>query len=37
MSYECRRKMATVDFTVIYKLAHAFNFTIEDLVEILEK
>ncbi|MEH2183517.1 helix-turn-helix domain-containing protein [Nostoc sp.] len=37
ISYARRRKMTTVHFPAIYKLARAFNMTIEDLVEILEK
>ncbi|MDZ8257169.1 helix-turn-helix domain-containing protein [Nostoc sp. ChiQUE01b] len=37
ISYGRRRKMTTVDFPAIYKLARALNVTIEDLVEILEK
>ncbi|MEH1881696.1 MAG: helix-turn-helix domain-containing protein [Nostoc sp.] len=36
-SYQCRLKMTTVDFTAIHKLAHTFDVTIEDLVEILEE
>ncbi|MEH1858683.1 MAG: helix-turn-helix transcriptional regulator [Nostoc sp.] len=37
ISYARRHEMTTVDFPTIYKLACAFNLTIEDLVEILDK
>ncbi|MEH2014227.1 helix-turn-helix domain-containing protein [Nostoc sp.] len=36
-SYARCSEMTTVDFTAIYKLAHTFDVTIEDLVEILEE
>ena len=36
-SYTRRSGMTTVDFTAIPKLAHTFDVTIEDLVEILEE
>ncbi|MEH2043749.1 helix-turn-helix domain-containing protein [Nostoc sp.] len=37
ISYARSHEMTTVDFRAIYKLACAFNLTIEDLVEILDK
>lgn len=36
-SYARCSGMTTVDFTAIPKLAHTFDVTIEDLVEILEE
>ncbi|WP_335204853.1 helix-turn-helix domain-containing protein [Nostoc sp.] len=36
-SYTRRLGMTTVDFTAIHRLAHTFDVTIEDLVEILEE
>ncbi|PHM11186.1 transcriptional regulator [Nostoc sp. 'Peltigera malacea cyanobiont' DB3992] len=35
--YAHSHKMTKFDFSAISKLAHIFNMTIEDLVEILEK
>ncbi|MEH2416481.1 helix-turn-helix domain-containing protein [Nostoc sp.] len=34
--YARRRKITTVEFTAIHKLAPTFDLTIEDLVEVLE-
>ncbi|MEH2117526.1 helix-turn-helix domain-containing protein [Nostoc sp.] len=36
-SYTRRLGMTTVDFTAIHRLAHTFDVTIEDLVEIIEE
>ena len=36
-SYTRRSGMTTVDFSAIHRLAHTFDVTIEDLVEILEE
>lgn len=37
INYTRRSGMTTVDFTAIHRLAHTFDVTIEDLVEILEE